>query len=109
MVKSFGHFLRNFSRKQKFAERKIAEVKNRFIIFLKMCHPRPLFPFILVFSHSTNTEKILVVSWLWTQIVGAEGENADHYTTTTAHFYKLFAVKDEEYPVSPTGKLILSS
>ena len=48
-------------------------------------HPRPLFPSIFVFSHSTNTEKMfLVVSWDRTRIVGAVGENADHYTTTTA-------------------------
>ena len=48
-----------------------------------MGRPWPLFQFIFVFSHSTNTEKWLVDSWDWTWIVGAVGENADHYTTTT--------------------------
>ena len=50
-----------------------------------MGYPRPLFPFIFVFSNSTSTEKmLLVVSWDRTLIVEAVGEYADHYTTTTA-------------------------
>ena len=55
-----------------------------------MGHPRPLFPFIFVFSHSTNTEKWIEDSWDQTRIVGPVGENADHFTTTTALYESIF-------------------
>ena len=43
-----------------------------------------LFIFVL-FKHK-------VYSWIWTQIVGIEGEHADHLTTTTAHRELVFAL-----------------
>ena len=46
----------------------------------KMGQPRPL----LLFSNTYFTEIIVGFSWIWTRIVGIEGENADHLTTTTA-------------------------
>ena len=48
-----------------------------------MGHSRPLFHLFLSF-HTVQLLKNLAASGIRTRIVRAEGENADHYTTTTA-------------------------
>ena len=49
-----------------------------------MGQPRPLFCLFSFFSNTNFTEKTVGVSRIRTQIVGVEGEYADHLTTTTA-------------------------
>ena len=51
--------------------------------FLRWCQPWPLFRLFLSFL-----KKILVASRISTEIVGVEGKDADHRTTTTAAHYQ---------------------
>ena len=51
--------------------------------FKKMGHSRPLFHLFSPFR-TVQLLKNLAASGIRTRIVGAVGENADHYTTTTA-------------------------
>ena len=43
-----------------------------------------------VFSNTNCIEKTAGVSGIRTRIVGVEGEHADHFTITTAHFLLKF-------------------
>ena len=54
-----------------------------------MAHPGPLFVFFRSFKFNF-TEKFLDYSGIRTQIVGVEGDHADHLTTTTALNYNNF-------------------
>ena len=49
-----------------------------------MGQPRPLLRLFSFFSNTNFTEKTVDVCGIRTQIVGVEGEHADHLTTTTA-------------------------
>ena len=51
------------------------------IIFLRRGHSRPLFVYFRLFR-TVQLLKNLQASRIWTRIVGAVGENTDHYTTT---------------------------
>ena len=52
--------------------------------------PRPHFYLFSFFSKTKFTEKTLSFSWIRTWIVGVEGKNTDHLTTTIAHYYGTF-------------------
>ena len=54
-----------------------------FFRFLKMGRPRPFCCIFNIYKQKF-TEKTVVFSRIQTQIVGVEGERADHLTTTTA-------------------------
>ena len=60
-------------------------IVNKYLnLFLKWAIPGLFF----VYVHSFQTKysrKTAGFSWIRTQIVGIEGEHADHLTTTTAH------------------------
>ena len=59
------------------------EITDDRIIFLN--GPTPATFCLFLFFSSTNfTEKTVCFSGIQTQIVGVEGEHADHLTTTTA-------------------------
>ena len=52
-----------------------------FFFIFKMWHPLYIFPFI--FALLINSRIWTQIVGIWTQIVGVEGEQADHFTTTT--------------------------
>ena len=43
-------------------------------------------------SFRSIVQKYLVACWIWSQIVGIEGNDVDHYTTTTASFSRNVAI-----------------
>ena len=65
-------------------------VKNNKTCFVKkMGLPRPLFVYFCSFQTQILEKKTVDVSGIRTWIVGVEGEQADHLTTTTAQTIQL--------------------
>ena len=62
-------------------------------IFFKVDQPRPFCLFSFCFKHNF-TEKTVGFSEIQTQIVGVEGQHADHLTTTTAPEFIKFSHMD---------------
>ena len=76
-----------------------------------MGHSRPLFLLFLSFR-TVQLLKNLAASWIQTRIVGAVGENADHYTTITTqerkgdsvHFFNEISINADGMSIKLNGK-----
>ena len=69
----------------------LPNINNTFLvcnIFLKWAKPGLFFVYFVLFKHNI-TEKTVDFSGIRTRIVGVEGKNADHFTTTTAQAWAI--------------------